>query len=258
MVRVEHDNQVEVRDISDCEPHSASGDEQHHAPGPSGIALEVWGDEVCIETAYAPQHNLGEHLHCATCSLTCHGVSSCVRSSTGTEAGLPLKHDLVMLLTLASVADGAVLAWEGTYTSLPLGYSVLRIQTSSLLCSAKQPQEDTEHDAVLVHYAGDPVQLLCRALRLAPECYQCFELAPKYSTQPMHFKISGAVSIESEDGQDLLDGGELSLDSVAELAAAMQHFADVENLRVHMSPDEQTIIVVRVSNEVPGGAADVW
>ena len=267
VVRFEYGQEFEVQDIGDYEQHDADAVDEHHAPahqllpGTTGVTLEVCGDEVHINMALKPQYTPGAHLLYDECSLNAHGAPQSqayeVMQNEQQDACPQLRFTWACRLSIASrcYAGGELLAWAGIGTRLPQGFTSLRLETNDLFCSAKERLPHAVPEAELENRAGNPVQLLCRALRMAPGCYSRFELAAQYRTLPL--TLSGAVSVKSEDGQGWRGDGGAQFDTVTELAAAMQQVAEMENLLVHLLPDEQTIAVSRSRNEVPGGAADM-
>jgi len=134
-----------------------------------------------------------------------------------------------------------MLAWEGEGTDLPPGFAVLRLETNALYCGAVErlPQSRSGGNSPM-----DPVQLFCRALRLAPHCYQRFELMAAYSGSAL--EVWSDLTLLCTDSENL-HPRTAKFESIAELAAAMQQFASVEKLDVCVSPDGQTIVAQRVS-----------
>jgi len=136
-----------------------------------------------------------------------------------------------------------MLAWEGDGTELPPGFAVLRLETNALSCSA---EERLQHARDKTKSSRDPVQLLCRALRLAPRCYRRLELAPQFPDKPLVIRgdllllCAGTKPFPRRDRDR-----EATFANIAELAAAMQGFDAAEAINVCLTPDEQTIIVVR-------------
>ena len=88
-------------------------------------------------------------------------------------------------------ASGKLLAWRGEGTSLPLGFAALRMETFALRCVAMEAVDSEARRRC----TKDPVQLLCRALRMAPTCYRQFELV---ACQPdSALQITGNIAVFS-------------------------------------------------------------
>ena len=152
--------------------------------------------------------------------------------------------DVKPLVTRCCVlAAGCMLAWEGEGTELPLGFAVLRLETNALTCRAEERLQRAEDKT---KSSGDPVQLLCRALRLAPRCYHRLELAPRFPDTPLVIRndllllCAGTNPLPRRDRDR-----EATFANIAELAAAMRHFGAAEAIDVCLTPDEQTIVVLR-------------
>ncbi len=159
---------------------------------------------------------------------------------------------------MLSLSDGGPLVGDGTQTLLPPGFSALRVVTDSLHCVLNVWLPSGEPAALCVPPA-DAVQLLCRALRLAPHCYRHFELLRKAGHHHEHgalLEMCGCVTyIDSLTGRRISrhDLDDADFDSVADLAGAMQHFAAAEHLIVQLSPDMHSIIVHRTCDDLLDG-----
>ena len=94
------------------------------------------------------------------------------------------------------------------------------------------------------------MQLLCRVLSLAPDCYRRFELTAKRPDGPL--EIDSSVLLPSGDSETRPG---LRFGTVAALAAAMSQFAEAEHLSVHLSPDERSIVVHRINNQASSSCA---
>lgn len=141
-----------------------------------------------------------------------------------------------------------MVSWEGTGTELTHGFATLRMQTNHLQCCALE----SVHGET---YTTDPVQVLCRAMRLAPACYRCFkmEAMQAHSSLQVEAEVTVVFCPDDEDGnscddydtEGADDDGIRRLhrelvsvfDSIAELAAAMQQCTAAEGLRVSLSRD---------------------
>jgi len=161
-------------------------------------------------------------------------------------------HNTELLQNLVADADGDMIAWE--FQSLPEGFAALRVETNHLKCWPRvelPPEAPGARDDVWMRdWVVSPVQLLCRTLRLAPACYQCFELA--VASPKKHLTVSCGDGVSDSDDRDMYPDNSdddcvlPTFKSVVELAAAMRRFAVVERLRVDVWPDERTIIVRRL------------
>lgn len=151
------------------------------------------------------------------------------------------------------LAGGTVLEWGGRETTLPLGFDVLRLQSNGLQCYAS---EDVPFGAPADagHHFGDAVQLLCRALRMAPACYRRIELGAAHQEQRLEIVGGRHMYVGAKRVYCGSPEKEANFDGIAELAAAMQHYAhtEVPKLSVLVSPDERTIVVHRINSHVSG------
>jgi len=135
-----------------------------------------------------------------------------------------------------------MLAWEGPGTRLPLGFTALRIEANDLWCTTKQTlPHDAGPEAEARACTTDSVQLLCRALRLAPACYRRFELA----VQQPHEPISIGKETRLMNGDDGPDHKPTKFQSIAAVAAAMRQFEAAEGVSVCLMPDERSVVIVR-------------
>ena len=167
---------------------------------------------------------------------------------------------LFRLHYLLEHAGGSVLDWGGRETNLPLGFAVLRLQANSLWCYASVPFVAPSSRG---HHSDDAVQMLCRALRMAPACYRHIELVAADEEQRLDLVGGHHVWFEDQAYLDSIEA-EANFDSIAELAAAMRHIAlaGVPELSVLLSSDERTIIVHRIESHacgtgLPGGIVNV-
>ncbi len=155
--------------------------------------------------------------------------------------------DRTLSNTLVSpLADGRLLAWEGRGTVLPLGFAALRMRTNDLLCTAVEILPDHVGPEVERAATADAVQLLCRALRLAPLCYRRIELMAAQPHKPL--TITGETRLLSATGGNIYCDRAVEWQSIAGLAAAMRRFEAAEGVSVCMTRDEQCIIVHRNNN----------
>ena len=137
--------------------------------------------------------------------------------------------------------------WDGDGTALEWGFAAVRMESNRVRCSATErlPQADPQSAGrCTVH----PVQLLCRALRLAPACYRRFELVAAQPEAPL--QIDSSVHLSWAGGVETVQGnGSASFDSVNELKAAMRRFVKEEKLRLVRSPGEHIIVVRRSGDD---------
>jgi len=132
--------------------------------------------------------------------------------------------------------------WQGDGTNLAWGFAAVRIQTNQLECLANEGPTLAGSKAAprrTIH----PLQLLCRALRLAPTSYCRFEITAAQPDAPI-------IVVSVTEGNSALD--QLYLDQagtfeccVAELAAWMRSFATREGISVVLSEDERVVTLGR-------------
>jgi len=147
-------------------------------------------------------------------------------------------------LSLAT-AVGSMWDWGGNGTSLPHGFAELRMDTNELMIWARERALDGPKEGrCKFRHAVDPAQLLCRALRLAPVCYQRFVWAASDPTEQLHiatdFDFTCEHSIWSSNRNPAA-----AFDSVTQLATALQQYAAAEHITVSVSQDERSITVGR-------------
>ena len=152
-------------------------------------------------------------------------------------------------------ADGDKLASAGCGTNLPMGFTTLRVETNQLHCYATGRPQQAEPAEAQGLLDRNPVQLLCRALRLAPACYRRFELAARHPDAPL--QLSGAAVVVRTKQQPQRSRGDVTFGSAAELGAAMRQCAAAEGLAVHVLPDERGIAICRVDDAVPADTRHV-
>ena len=88
-----------------------------------------------------------------------------------------------------------------------------------------------------------PLQLLCRALRLAPTSYRRFEITAAQPDAPI--SVSCATEGNSALDQLYMNHADTFECCVAELAAEMQAFAIRESVSVALSEDERVVTLGR-------------
>ncbi len=137
-------------------------------------------------------------------------------------------------------ADGMMLDWVGPGTNLPPDFAALRVETNDLRVVAQVWLPDAQPDGWEADRvcSESAVQLLCRALRLAPLCHRCFELAVDDPDRYLmiHIKLELICGDEIRlSSQPEIDSAQF--DDAAGLGAAMQQYAAAEELRVEVTPD---------------------
>ena len=150
---------------------------------------------------------------------------------------------MLSAIPVLPLADGRLLAWEGRGTTLPLGFSVLRIRTNDLLCTAVERLPDHVGPEAERPVTKDSAQLLCRALRLAPLCYRRVELMAAQLHEPL--TVAGETRLLCAAGDKTYCDRAAEWESIAALAAAMRRFEAAEGVSVCLARDEQCIIVHR-------------
>ena len=138
------------------------------------------------------------------------------------------------------------MAWEGIGTKLPQGFTALRLHTNRLLFWA---EEWTQCAGPWTPFP-EPAQLLCRALRLAPASYRCFELTPAHAAAPLQ---TVAKMVRHHDGTTvhlvteapMLTKKAASFSGVVELAAVLERYAATEGLSARLSSDVRSVVIWR-------------
>ena len=150
---------------------------------------------------------------------------------------------------MVAVAAGVLTACKGRGTKLAWGFAALRMHFETLHCAAEEWSPQASRPDAGNRCATDPVQLLCRALRLAPECYRRFELTAARPDAALRVEANVVLSWNEnacwDEDDKVYSRGEASFDSVAQLAAAMQRCAAEEGIEVALTSDDGTIIVRR-------------
>jgi len=141
-----------------------------------------------------------------------------------------------------------LLAWEGRGTVLPLGFSALRIRTNDLLCTAVERLPDHVGPEAERAPTTQSLQLLFRALRLAPLCYRRIELMAAQPHQPL--TVAGETRLLCATGDQTYCDRAAESESIAALAAAMRRFEAAEGVSVCLTQDEQSIIVHRNNTSI--------
>ncbi len=130
--------------------------------------------------------------------------------------------------------------------TLPAKFAALRTETNYmwLHCTRAAEPPWTGHE---LPCTGNPVQLLCRALQLAPRSYQVFMLAAASPEEPLTVSC-GEDTIDSDvsDSDGEVGYVEASFEDIPALTDAMRQFAVAEQLRVDLSPDQRTIVIRRL------------
>ena len=148
-----------------------------------------------------------------------------------------------------------MLAWGDNGTRLPEGCAALRLETNwvRLLTVEQLASAEPNPDRLP---CTNPAQMLCRALRMAPASYRRFEIAVAWPDARLEVEAAVFRHWDHRDDQKDRRGTVASFSSAAELAAAMQQYATAERLTVHLSADQQDIIVRRAVVP-PADAVDV-
>ncbi len=123
------------------------------------------------------------------------------------------------------------------------------IQTNKLHCTAieRLPHDSVPEEATARLRTRSSLQLLCRALRLAPPCYCRLEMAAEQPHEML--TIDSDLRLRCLDGSDTDDRGEpVGFHSGFALAAAMQQSAAAEHVTVCLPPDERSVTVLRSGN----------
>ena len=214
------------------------------SPSRRCISRDIAQVLVSICTLSVHVHPMGRH-HCKC---------DCCQMHTLNVNPLPAQQLIcvtgVSLSTLAGNAEGEMVAWEGDGTDITWGFAAIRVETGRMQCIAEEQPLDDQPGAC-TRQTTDPVQLLCRALRLAPACYRRLELKPDKWDMP--FCIGGEMYYDWMDRDNAYDrlyaNTPASFDSISELAAALQRCAAAEGLTVHCRLDELIVVLSRNSAE---------
>jgi len=137
-----------------------------------------------------------------------------------------------------------MLAWGDQGSRLAEDFAALRLETSwvRLLTVEQLPAGGSKADW---SPCTDPAQLLCRALRMAPASYCHFTVAALRPGGRLRIEAAVHCDWEARALQRDRRGTTTSFRSVGQLAAAMQRFAAAERLTVHLSADQQDILICR-------------
>jgi len=132
-------------------------------------------------------------------------------------------------------------AWEDYETLLDQRFVAARLETNWVQCSMKSsmwlPGIEVVHRRIV-----EPVQLLCRTLRLAHISCRRFELTAAQPGAPLNIEADVAVY---QDGELIQFREVASYDCVAKLAAAKRPFAVQEGLTVSFLADIEVIVLSR-------------
>ena len=94
--------------------------------------------------------------------------------------------------------------------------------------------------------AETAIQLLRRALRLAPASCCCFEPEAENPVRPLMINVELQLRCGRHETEP--DVASAALNDAAGLAAAMQQFAAAQGPSVDVSPDLESVIVCRVGD----------
>ena len=137
------------------------------------------------------------------------------------------------------------MAWEGLDTNTAEGFDALRFVTNRVQCVAERASAGSEATA---HRTLHPLQLLCRALHLAPPSYHRFELAAAQPDEPLYIQADTTLTWPDRTGyQRRCCGRMLGFDSVATLAVALQPIAVAEGLRLHVLGEGGLVVLSRMA-----------
>ncbi len=117
----------------------------------------------------------------------------------------------------------------------------MRMRANTLCCWAEEwmTHSGVESDG---RCTTDPVQLLCRALRLTPVCYRRFEIAAAQPDAPIVVKSEVFLCWPDEREHRSKSA---SFEGLAQLEAAVRREATKEGLCSRLSPDQRSIVVHR-------------
>jgi len=139
--------------------------------------------------------------------------------------------------------------WVGQGTNLPAGFAAFRVETNDLHASARVMRDPTDKRT------DSAVQLLCRALRMAPGSYRRFELAAADSHKPLVIDADPMMLEGYPAGTWNVvpshDVAPAAFQNVSGLAAAMQQYAAAEELSVGVSPDLRSVVICRAGDQLP-------
>ena len=156
--------------------------------------------------------------------------------------------------TLFDGTAGKLVAWEGDGTSIHGDFAAVRMEIKHLSFEAQErlPLAASEAEA-LMRCCTDPVQLLCRSLRITPASFHRFELAAAEPGTPLQLEADVNVCWGPSDaGHHVRPNRTVSFASVAELASALQPCAAAEGVSVFLSPEGPFVGLRR------DGAQVVW
>lgn len=263
---------IEPRYIStDGQDHESGADEEESSAdqrpstqsllGPVDVTLELCCNvhaPCYLDLEYRPLYSPGAHL--SRIMMTSHSnaesaeakvrdLRTCLRivisSLSPCMGSEKCAHGDLQLMALSAPAAGRLLDWAGRGTQLPAGFATLRVEASwSLHCWATERVPQPWQQAAGRRCINNPVHLLCRALRMAPASYRRVEL----TTVRQHGQLtvySGGDTYAGERRTLHQDRASMA-HSAAELGAAMRLYAAEEGLSVHVSPDEQSVVVYRI------------
>jgi len=250
---------VEVDRSEDAEQRTQADQlsERQRLRGPGALTLEVCAPVISILMEYAPEYGPGAQLK--PYSWCCQKPSSCVGPCPGRSGVLlNVSHHHCSdqpsskqreLSDPDAHAGRTLLSWTCCRTFLPAGCAVLRLEANRLSCNAEDQLTPSGAPSQRPR-TRNPVQLLCRALSLAPECYRRFEVTAKSPDEPL--QVDSSVLLPSGVSETYPG---MRFGTVAALAAAMGQFAAIERLSVHMSADERSIVVHKFNDQASSSCA---
>jgi len=139
------------------------------------------------------------------------------------------------------------MSWDNG-CELTRGFTTVRLLTNRLQGRVEEGRSQSGH------CTADPVQLLCRMLRMAPASYRRFELAARRPDAPLQIQTSVTVQGGDLSREKVFRSKLVSCDGAAELAAALQLCAQTEGLTVRVAPDERYVLLCRADAGQPADA----
>lgn len=151
---------------------------------------------------------------------------------------------------MATGAEMAELEGEDS-TELSWGFTTLRMETNwvQLLLRERLPLATPQADERRAGPLVDPLQALCRSLRLAPTSYRRFEWAPAQLGAPLQVETDIFDSRDRDYFASSPHSRVTCSKSAAKLAAALRPFANAEGITVDVMLEDQVVVLSRNSSE---------
>ena len=190
-------------------------------------------------------------------SIRCHQSMWSLIESLESSHMLPPEHPRVLhpcnigiAQRLIGVAGPEMWIWdhhEPVGTNLAWGFQVLRMETNWVQCLVKERVPEAGSEAIR-RRTPDPLQALCRSVRLSPSGYHSFVYAAIELGTPLYVQANVILfcCTTTHYREKTLCGRVAGFDSVAELADALCPYASEEGLSVDLSPDKR---VIKMSKE---------